>query len=93
MTAISRGNSELTAEQLEDLMVGCAAVFAGLLQTCGNNRARQREKLGALLEEMAHLQEVVRFYLFFEIESVDIPWWGGGRGVLNRFVILCSGSC
>lgn len=35
-----------------------------LMQAYGHNRARQREKLGALLEEMGDLQSEVFVFLF-----------------------------
>jgi len=42
---------------VDTLMAKCAAVFLTLTQIMGNNRARQREKLGQILEDFAVLQE------------------------------------
>lgn len=37
----------------------CTRPFANLLQLCGHNRARQRDKLAHLLEEFTALQDEV----------------------------------
>lgn len=65
---------KVTVEQLEtDLLVShfqardyvdsffnrCVRPFEQLIQTCGHNRARQRDKVAHLLEEFAMLQDEV----------------------------------
>lgn len=50
-------------EVVETFLTRCVRPFAVLLQVCGHNRARQRDKLVLLLDEFATLQE--------EAESVD----------------------
>ncbi|XP_068626946.1 N-alpha-acetyltransferase 35, NatC auxiliary subunit isoform X2 [Battus philenor] len=50
-------------EYVENFLLRCVRPFAVLLQVCGHNRARQRDKLALLLDEFAALQE--------EAESVD----------------------
>ncbi|XP_063548798.1 N-alpha-acetyltransferase 35, NatC auxiliary subunit isoform X1 [Cydia strobilella] len=50
-------------EFVENFLARCVRPFAVLLQVCGHNRARQRDKLALLLDEFAALQE--------EAESVD----------------------
>ncbi|XP_026319501.1 N-alpha-acetyltransferase 35, NatC auxiliary subunit isoform X2 [Hyposmocoma kahamanoa] len=50
-------------EFVENFLSRCVRPFAVLLQVCGHNRARQRDKLALLLDEFAALQE--------EAESVD----------------------
>lgn len=37
----------------------CVRPFEQLIQTCGHNRARQRDKVAHLLEEFAMLQDEV----------------------------------
>ncbi|CAG4979544.1 unnamed protein product [Parnassius apollo] len=61
-------------EFVENFLVRCVRPFAVLLQVCGHNRARQRDKLALLLDEFATLQE--------EAESVDALV--GGEGVAPR---------
>ncbi|KAL4716548.1 hypothetical protein ACJJTC_010212 [Scirpophaga incertulas] len=50
-------------EFVENFLARCVRPFAVLLQVCGHNRARQRDKFAMLLDEFAALQE--------EAESVD----------------------
>ncbi|XP_046961065.1 N-alpha-acetyltransferase 35, NatC auxiliary subunit isoform X1 [Vanessa cardui] len=50
-------------EFVENFLVRCVRPFAVLVQVCGHNRARQRDKLALLLDDFAALQE--------EAESVD----------------------
>ncbi|XP_064292563.1 N-alpha-acetyltransferase 35, NatC auxiliary subunit isoform X2 [Plodia interpunctella] len=52
-----------TREFVENFLARCVRPFAVLLQVCGHNRARQRDKLALLLDELATLQD--------EAESVD----------------------
>ncbi|XP_013177361.1 PREDICTED: N-alpha-acetyltransferase 35, NatC auxiliary subunit isoform X1 [Papilio xuthus] len=59
-------------ELVENFLVRCVRPFAVLLQVCGHNRARQRDKLALLLDEFAALQE--------EAESVDALVGGGVVG-------------
>ncbi|GBP13217.1 N-alpha-acetyltransferase 35, NatC auxiliary subunit [Eumeta japonica] len=56
------GNPQ-TREYVDNFLTRCVRPFAVLLQVCGHNRARQRDKLALLLDEFAALQE--------EAESVD----------------------
>ncbi|XP_050670988.1 N-alpha-acetyltransferase 35, NatC auxiliary subunit isoform X2 [Leptidea sinapis] len=44
-------------EYVDNFLARCVRPFAVLLQVCGHNRARQRDKLGLLLDELAALQE------------------------------------
>ncbi|KAL1448924.1 hypothetical protein WDU94_000173 [Cyamophila willieti] len=50
-------------DAVESFLTHCVRPFAGLIQMCGHNRARQRDRLGHLLEEFAALQD--------EAERVD----------------------
>lgn len=50
-------------EYVETFLSHCARPFGSLLQLCGHNRARQRDKLAHLLEDFAALQD--------EAERVD----------------------
>uniref|UniRef100_A0A0A9XKI1 Protein MAK10 homolog n=1 Tax=Lygus hesperus TaxID=30085 RepID=A0A0A9XKI1_LYGHE len=50
-------------EYLECFLGHCVRPFSNLIQLCGHNRARQREKLAHLLEDFANLQD--------EAERVD----------------------
>ncbi|KAI5708741.1 hypothetical protein M8J76_002289 [Diaphorina citri] len=50
-------------EAVESFLNHCVRPFAGLIQMCGHNRARQRDRLSHLLEEFAALQD--------EAERVD----------------------
>ncbi|XP_023934017.1 N-alpha-acetyltransferase 35, NatC auxiliary subunit isoform X2 [Bicyclus anynana] len=50
-------------EFVENFLLRCVRPFAMLVQVCGHNRARQRDKIAVLLDDFAALQE--------EAESVD----------------------
>ncbi|XP_013149597.1 PREDICTED: N-alpha-acetyltransferase 35, NatC auxiliary subunit isoform X2 [Papilio polytes] len=63
------GTTPQGRELVEKFLVRCVRPFAVLLQVCGHNRARQRDKLALLLDEFAALQE--------EAESVDALLVGG----------------
>jgi hypothetical protein len=39
----------------------CTRPFAGLIQICGHNKARQRDKLAHLMEDFSALQDEVNF--------------------------------
>ncbi|XP_041975143.1 N-alpha-acetyltransferase 35, NatC auxiliary subunit isoform X2 [Aricia agestis] len=57
-------NAVFFEREIVDTFLGhCVRPFAVLLQVCGHNRARQRDKLALLLDEFAALQE--------EAESLD----------------------
>uniref|UniRef100_A0A8D9A5B8 Protein MAK10 homolog n=1 Tax=Cacopsylla melanoneura TaxID=428564 RepID=A0A8D9A5B8_9HEMI len=58
----SSGNGP-ARDAVETFLQHCVRPFAGLIQMCGHNRARQRDRLGHLLEEFAALQD--------EAERVD----------------------
>lgn len=53
----------------------CTRPFAGLIQICGHNKARQRDKLAHLMEDFSALQDEVWifmnafhcYYIFFTI--------------------------
>ncbi|XP_045447670.1 N-alpha-acetyltransferase 35, NatC auxiliary subunit [Melitaea cinxia] len=57
-------------EFVENFLARCVRPFAVLLQVCGHNRARQRDKLALLLDDFATLQE--------EADSVDALVSGAG---------------
>ncbi|XP_038208428.1 N-alpha-acetyltransferase 35, NatC auxiliary subunit isoform X1 [Zerene cesonia] len=63
LTAKSGTGAPPAREFVENFLARCVRPFAVLLQVCGHNRARQRDKLAMLLDEFAALQE--------EAESVD----------------------
>lgn len=46
-------------EYVDKFLTHCANFFGNLLQTCGHNRARQRDRLAYLFESFALLQEEV----------------------------------
>lgn len=50
-------------DYVDTFLVRCVRPFGSLLQLCGHNRARQRDKLAHLLEDLAGLQD--------EAERVD----------------------
>jgi hypothetical protein len=52
-------NKDICKQLVETFLVKSTPVFLSVLQILGNNRARQREKLGHSLEEFALLQEEV----------------------------------
>jgi hypothetical protein len=49
-------------EYVETFLSHCVRPFGNLVQLCGHNRARQRDKLAHLLEDFATLQDEVRTY-------------------------------
>lgn len=51
-------------EYVDCFLNNCVRPFSNLIQLCGHNRARQRDKLGHLLEEFANLED--------EAERVDV---------------------
>lgn len=67
-------------EYVESFLGHCVRPFCTLVQIAGHNRARQRDKLSHLLEELSALQEEVckfhfakfihflNFFFFFLIE-------------------------
>ena len=61
-TALINSNSS-AKELLETFFSRCVRPMAALTQICGHNRARQREKLAQILEELTTLQD--------EAEKVD----------------------
>jgi hypothetical protein len=46
-------------ERVEEFFLHCSGSIALMIQTFGHNKARQREKIPALLEELANAQEEV----------------------------------
>jgi len=56
----------------DSFLANCGRILPELLRSCGHNRARQRDRLATVLEDLASLQE--------EAERVD----GLLHGVLNR---------
>lgn len=50
-------SKEITPQLVENFLNKCSPVFITALQILGNNKARQREKLGHFLEDLANLQE------------------------------------
>lgn len=49
-------------EYVETFLNHCTRPFGNLMQLCGHNRARQRDKLAHLLEDFATLQDEVGVY-------------------------------
>ncbi|CAH2102753.1 unnamed protein product [Euphydryas editha] len=64
------GPNPAVREFVENFLVRCVRPFAVLVQVCGHNRARQRDKLALLLDDFAALQE--------EADSVDALVSGAG---------------
>ncbi|KAJ4436505.1 hypothetical protein ANN_16536 [Periplaneta americana] len=56
-------NNQQAKEYVESFLSHCVRPFGNLVQLCGHNRARQRDKLAHLLEDFATLQD--------EAERVD----------------------
>lgn len=56
-------NNAQAREYVDSFLMRCVRPFGRLLHLCGHNRARQREKLAHLLEDLAGLQD--------EAERVD----------------------
>lgn len=52
-------NQEISVQLVDNFLNKCSPVFTNLLQILGHNKARQREKLGQILEDFANLQEEV----------------------------------
>lgn len=50
-------NQEISVQLVDNFLNKCSPVFTNLLQILGHNKARQREKLGQILEDFANLQE------------------------------------
>ncbi|XP_072945563.1 N-alpha-acetyltransferase 35, NatC auxiliary subunit-like [Epargyreus clarus] len=76
LSSKSAPTSPPAREFVENFLARCVRPFAVLLQVCGHNRARQRDKLALLLDEFAGLQE--------EAESVDAVA-SGGTGARSCF--------
>ncbi|RZF44671.1 hypothetical protein LSTR_LSTR000623 [Laodelphax striatellus] len=57
-------NNPQAKEYVDSFLNHCVMPFGNLIQLCGHNRARQRDKLAHLLEEFATLQD--------EAERVDV---------------------
>ncbi|XP_059048022.1 N-alpha-acetyltransferase 35, NatC auxiliary subunit isoform X2 [Achroia grisella] len=66
-----------TREFVENFLSRCVRPFAVLLQVCGHNRARQRDKFALLLDEFATLQD--------EAESVDAVVSGAAGSGLRAY--------
>jgi len=47
-------------DYVENFLKHCSRSFIQLIQLCGHNRARQRDKLAHLLEDFAELQDEVQ---------------------------------
>lgn len=61
-------NEDICKQLVKTFLTKCSPVFITILQVLGNNRARQREKFGHILEEFVILQEEVKkkfFFVFF----------------------------
>lgn len=56
-------NKDITVQLVDNFLNKCSPVFISVLQILGNNKARQREKFGHILEDLSNLQE--------EADSVD----------------------
>jgi|LakMenEpi03Aug12_release.lakeMendotaPanAssembly.Ray.scaffolds.fasta_scaffold1724753_1 hypothetical protein len=52
-------NEDICKQLVRTFLSKCSPVFITVLQILGNNRARQREKFGLILEEFMLLQEEV----------------------------------
>jgi N-alpha-acetyltransferase 35, NatC auxiliary subunit len=50
-------NHAIVKQLIDSFLTKCSQVFASLVQIIGNNRARQREKLGFIIEDFSTLQE------------------------------------
>ena len=48
---------QICSQSVDKFLGTCAPVFASLLQVLGNNQARQREKFGHVLADLATLQD------------------------------------
>lgn len=48
-------------EFVDMFLLHCGRPFVQLIQLCGHNRARQRERLAHLLEDFSNLQDEVKF--------------------------------
>ena len=51
-------------DYVENFLVQAVRQIYTIIQITGHNRARQRDKWGALLDEMANLQEEVSYQSF-----------------------------
>ncbi|XP_039758508.1 N-alpha-acetyltransferase 35, NatC auxiliary subunit isoform X1 [Pararge aegeria] len=71
------GTNPPTREFVENFLTRCIRPFAVLVQVCGHNRARQRDKLALLLDDFAALQD--------EAESVDALVSGAAGTVLRPY--------
>ena len=60
-------NEDICKELVKSFLIKFSPVFITILQVLGNNRARQREKFGHILEEFSLLQEEVNFNHFIFI--------------------------
>lgn len=68
-------NNQQAKIYIETFFTHCTRPFANLLQLCGHNRARQRDKLAHLLEEFAALQdEAERVDAYLHNISVNLTW-------------------
>ncbi|TRY99435.1 hypothetical protein DNTS_022988 [Danionella cerebrum] len=67
-TKCSLNNNHQAKDYIDSFVTHCARPFCSLIQIHGHNRARQRDKLGHILEEFATLQD--------EAEKVDAALHG-----------------
>lgn len=74
-----------TRDYVDTFLSHCVRPFGSLLQLCGHNRARQRDKLAHLLEDLAGLQD--------EAERVDSYLHTMGmKGDTPRSHLACFGT-
>jgi len=70
-------------EYVDNFLSRCVRPLGALLQLCGHNRARQRDKLALLLEDLAGLQdEAERVDGYLHSVSIKMEW---GRSHLACF--------
>ncbi|OXB64803.1 hypothetical protein ASZ78_010396 [Callipepla squamata] len=68
-------NNHQAKDYIDSFVTHCVRPFCSLIQIHGHNRARQRDKLGHILEEFATLQDEVMF------------WVAGQQTFLSRFTL------
>ncbi|XP_069688455.1 N-alpha-acetyltransferase 35, NatC auxiliary subunit isoform X1 [Periplaneta americana] len=63
-------NNQQAKEYVESFLSHCVRPFGNLVQLCGHNRARQRDKLAHLLEDFATLQDEFKYLFCFRLSKV-----------------------
>jgi len=83
-------------ERIEEFFSHCAGPLTLMIQTFGHNKARQREKIPTLLEELANAQEEVNLYLINIIKFYCLNYIKSKAdrldGYFSRIVPSNSGS-